>query len=77
MCRLHIRSRAMTIATFLFERDVFHVAAPALMFYLPRSFQPEESPSLIEARIKARQWMRDRGIRTVIGNSTICCCHAR
>lgn len=61
MCRRHTRSPAMTIATFLFERDVFHVAAP-LMFYLPRSFQPEESPALIEARIRARQWMRDRGI---------------
>lgn len=67
MCRRHTRSLAMTIATFLFDRDVFH-ASPALMFYLPRAFETEESPALIEARIQARLWMRDRGICQACAN---------
>ena len=59
MCRLLARSLAMTMAIFRFE---FRLAGPGLMFYLPRTFQPDENPFLIEGRIKARQWMRDRGI---------------
>lgn len=61
MCHRHDRSPAMTIAKFRSSRCL-HGAAPALMFYLPRSFQCEESPTLIEARIQARRWMQQRGI---------------
>lgn len=71
MFRPLARSPAMTIATFRFDNLMFH--APKLMFYLPGNFQTEESPALIEARIKARQWMQQQRIVSVTRLSTNCC----
>lgn len=59
MYRRHILNRVMTIPTSRFE---FHLSGPTLMFQLPLTFQPDENPALVEARIKARRWMRERGM---------------
>ena len=59
MSRRHILNRVMTIPTSRFE---FHLSGPTLMFHLPLTFQPDENPALIEARIKARQWMRQSAV---------------
>lgn len=53
----------MTTAIFRFDRLMFRTVERELMFVLPRAFQADESPALIEARMHARRWMEQRQLR--------------